>query len=185
MSKALKKAGRVKRGTGFDLQEKIPFAYRWNIRNDNLWITVIFNRKVSLLLFQMRKWINNILLIVAVLTIVGHNSLPHHHHDIIDAIAIHDHHDSEKACDHDDDHEQKKESHQNIFSFAQMDEEFVPKQYNKTYIDQPALYLHIPVLTEKFEPVRLISQCCFGYYREFPPPGKYLFNRFSRPPPSC
>jgi hypothetical protein len=132
----------------------------------------------------MGRWINKILLFIAVLTVVGHNTLPHIHHDIIDAIAFHNHHDGEESNDHDH-HEQKKENNHSIFSFAQLDDEFVPKQYNKICIDLPALYLLVPIITDKFEAVKEISKNYFGYYREFPPPGKYLFNRFSRPPPSC
>ncbi len=124
-------------------------------------------------------------MLVAVATIVGHTTLPHHHHELIEALAHHnDHHEVEDSADHHD-HEQNKKDHHNIFSFAQLDEDFVPSQFSKVSVDLPVLYLLTPVKTYQFKQLKENSKNHFGFYREFPPPGKYASNLFSRPPPAC
>jgi hypothetical protein len=134
----------------------------------------------------MQRWRQKIVLIVAVATIIGHNCLPHHHHDAIESVAHHLNHDE----DHDrqtghHDHEQDTEDDHNLFSFAQLDEDFVPVKSQKVNIDLPILYLLTPVITYQMDQLKEQSKNHFGYYREFPPPRNYLSNLFSRPPPSC
>jgi hypothetical protein len=125
-------------------------------------------------------------MLVAVVTILGHSSMPHHHHDIIEALAHHHHHHDEN--DTDPGHhvqEQQTEDHHNIFSFAQLDEDFLPSQFSKAGIDLPILYLLTAVITYQFSKWGEQSKTHFGYYREFPPPIDYSSNLFSRPPPAC
>ncbi len=125
-------------------------------------------------------------MVVAVATIVGHNTLPHHHHELIVALAHHnDHHEVEDTDTDHHNHEQNREDHHSIFSFAQLDEDFVPSQFSKVSIDLPILYLLTPVITNQFKQLKENSKSHFGYYREFPPPGHYSSNLFSRPPPAC
>jgi len=125
-------------------------------------------------------------MLFAVATIVGHNTLPHHHHELIEALAHHnDHHEVEDTDTDHHDHEQNRKDHHNIFSFAQLDEDFVPSQFSKVSINLPILYLLTPVITNQVKQLKENSKSHFGYYREFPPPGNYSFNLFSRPPPAC
>lgn len=123
-------------------------------------------------------------MLVAVTTIVGHNILPHHHHELIEAVAHHNDHLEVEDTDHHD-HEQNREDHHSIFSFSQLDEDFVPSQFSKVSMDLPILYLLTPVIANQFKQLKENSKSHFGYYREFPPPGNYSFNLFSRPPPAC
>ncbi len=123
-------------------------------------------------------------MLVAVATIVGHTTLPHHHHELIEALAHHnDHHEDESTDTDHHDHEQNKKDDHNIFSFAQLDEDFVPSQFSKVSLDLPILYLLTPVLTYRFKQLNENSKNHFVCYREFPPPGSYSSNLFSRPPP--
>src|SRR5215207_3695904 len=124
---------------------------------------------LSVLLHLMQKWWQKIVLFVAVATIIGHTSLPHHHYDAIEVLIHH--------LDHDDDH--------NLFSFAQLDEDFVPVKSQKVNFDLPILYLLTPAITYHSNQIKKQSKTHFGYYREFPPPDNYTFHLFSRPPPAC
>jgi hypothetical protein len=125
-------------------------------------------------------------MLVAVATIVGHSSMPHHHHVDIQALAHHDDHHKDKGKDtHHHDHEQKEKDHHNIFSFAQLDEDFLPSQFSKANIDLPILYLLTPVISFQLNKLKEQSKTHFGYYREFPPPDNYSSNLFSRPPPEA
>jgi hypothetical protein len=125
-------------------------------------------------------------MLFAVATIIGHNSMPHHHHTEIQLLTHHNDHHNEQGTEADHhDQEQNKEDHHNIFSFAQLDEDFVPPQFSKVNIDLPILYLLTSVITYQFNKLKEKSKTHFGYYREFPPPDNYSSNLFSRPPPAC
>jgi hypothetical protein len=137
--------------------------------------------KHLLLLQLMVRWINKLLMLVAVATIVGHNTLPHHHHVEIEPATHHHEHGSTKPHHHHD--QQKDESHHNIFSFAQLGEDFVPTKFQEVKFDLPILYLLTPVITIHFSRLRKQSKTHFGYYQEFPPPDSYSSHLFSRPPP--
>jgi hypothetical protein len=132
----------------------------------------------------MQKWLQKILLFIAVATIIGHSSLPHHHHEEIEAVAHHDHHDEEqgKESNHNEQDESTEDEH-SIFSFAQLDENFVPVKFQDVGIQLPLIYLLTPVITYQYNLSREKSKTHFGNYKEYPPPGKYLSNLFSRPPP--
>jgi hypothetical protein len=125
-------------------------------------------------------------MLVAVATIVGHNSMLHHHHVDIHSFAHHDDHHQDESSDTDHhDHERKEEDHHNIFSFAQLDEDFLPSQFSKSSIDLPLLYLLTPVINFHLNKLKESSTAHFGFYREFPPPENYSSHLFSRPPPAC
>jgi hypothetical protein len=133
----------------------------------------------------MQKWWQKILLSVVVGTIMGHTFIPHHHH-AIDEIAHHqDHHDEQAATGSHHEHEHDQEDHHNIFSFAQLDKDFVPVKVQKVNFDLPILYLLTPLITFQLSEVKRQSKTHFGHYREFPPPAKYISQLFSRPPPFC
>lgn len=140
--------------------------------------------ELSLLLHLVKKWLYKILMLVAVATIVGHGSMPHHHHLNIQAVAHHHEHLENLGLEPDHHHHnQGKEDHHNIFSFAQLDEDFVHSQFSKTNIDLPVLYLLTPIITFHLQEIKQQSKTQFGCYREFPPPGKFISSLFSRPPP--
>ena len=134
----------------------------------------------------MIKWLHKILLFVAVTIIIGHTSLPHHHHEEIEAAIHHHHHEEEHGTESNQNgpYENKEDKH-SIFSFAQLDEIFVPVKLQVVSIEVPILYLFSFVNTCQFNQIREKSKTHFGYYREFPPPTKYLSSLFSRPPPAC
>jgi hypothetical protein len=123
-------------------------------------------------------------MLVAVATVIGHNSMPHHHRTEIQLFTNYDDHHEGAEADHHDQGQSKEDDH-NIFSFAQLDEDFIPSQFSKVNIDLPILYLLTPVITCQIAQLKEQSKNHFGYYREFPPPGNYLSNLFSRPPPAC
>jgi hypothetical protein len=134
----------------------------------------------------MQRWWQIVALFVAVATIIGHSFIPHHHNDGIKDITHHLHNDE----DHDaqanyQDDEQGKQDHHNLFSFAQLDEDFVPVKFNKVSFDLPILYLLTPVISHHISQIEEPSKNNFGYYREFPPPHNYIPQLFSRPPPAC
>ena len=133
----------------------------------------------------MQKLLQKILLFIAVITVVGHNTLPHHHHEI-QAISHHYHHEEEQGTkSNHHDHDENTENQHNIFSFAQLDENFVPVKFHEVSIELPLLYLVAPVIDYQLNLHKARSKPQSNYYREFPPPGKYLSNLFSRPPPTC
>ena len=123
-------------------------------------------------------------MLVAVATIIGHNSLPHHHHEDIQQLAhSDDHHDEERTDNDPHDQGQSREGHHNIFSFTQLDEDFLLSHFSKVGIDLPLLYLLTPTITYYFNQLKERSKTHLGSYREFPPPDDYLSHLFSRPPP--
>ena len=123
-------------------------------------------------------------MLVAVATIVGHNTLPHHHHVDIQSLAHHnDHHEDDGTGPDHHNQEQNKEDHHNIFSFAQLDDGFLPSQFSKASIDLPLLYLLTPVITVQLNKLMERSKTHFGYYREYPPPDIFLSDLPLRAPP--
>lgn len=125
-------------------------------------------------------------MMVAVATIIGHNTLPHHHHMGMQYLIHQDEDHVQKNTGHDHhDHEENSEGDHNIFSFAQLDDCFLPSQFSKTSIDLPVLFLLAPVIRFQLNQLAERSKIYFGYYREFPPPVDYLSHLFSRPPPTC
>src|SRR5215218_5883092 len=95
----------------------------------------------------MLKFLHKIVMLVAVATIIGHSTMPHNHHAEIQLLANYDHHNDEGTeADHHDGGQSKEDDH-NIFSFAQLDEDFLPSQFSKVNIDSPILYLLAPIIS--------------------------------------
>ena len=136
---------------------------------------------LSLLLQLMQNWWPKILLCVAVATIIGHTIIPHHHHAIDDHHRVHD--DSQELPSNHHDHEQDKEDHHNMFSFAQLDKDFVPVKVQQVNVDLPILYILTPITSYHLNQINIQAKTYFRYYREFPPPVKYTSQLYSRPPP--
>ena len=133
----------------------------------------------------MKKWLQKILLLIAVITVVGHNTLPHHHYEEIQELIQHHHNEEQEEPQHHHDHDENKDDEHGIFSFAQLDENFVPAKWQDISIALPFLYLVTPVITYQYNLLKANSKTHFGYYKEFPPPGNYLLNLPSRAPPAC
>ena len=54
----------------------------------------------------MQKWFQKIVLFLAVITVMGHNVLPHHHHEDVHGTLQHDHHEKQGVGHHHQDGEQ-------------------------------------------------------------------------------
>ena len=120
-------------------------------------------------------------MLVAVATVIGHASFPHHHHNEIQASKQHNHHHNHDTNHHEHGHE-SNDSH-NIFSFSQLDKDFLPTQFGNIIIDVPVVYLLTPFITYNIISIKQNTKSHFGYYREYPPPDNFLPDLFSRPPP--
>lgn len=132
----------------------------------------------------MRKVFQKIILLIAVLTVTAHNVFPHFHFDDIIAYVQqeHHHHDDSK---HQHDTTTDMNGHQNNpFSFAQLDNEFIPANGQANKVEQPVQYL--PALIVVLLPGNdlICSKPKFGRYIEYPPPNGYYHNLPSRAPPA-
>jgi hypothetical protein len=129
--------------------------------------------------------LHKILILVAVVTVISHNCLPHYHHVSEESLIHHDELTSDDAdLDHHD-HEVPDKDHHNVFSHVQLDDDFLPSQSGKKTGDLPVLFLFASSLNIQLLEIKEYSKPDYGYYREFPPPKVYSSNLFSRPPPSC
>ena len=111
-------------------------------------------------------------MMVAVAIMLGHNFMPHHHDTEAPGYYNEHHEDSEQDKDH-----------HNIFSFAQLDENFLPSQSGSINVDLPVAYLPTPLIRYQLRQLKQESKTHFGYYREYPPPAIYLSGRPLRAPP--
>jgi hypothetical protein len=119
------------------------------------------------------KWASHLLMLFAIITIVAHNSTAHHHIEIKSSSPHHH-------------HEQHEENQHNLFSFVQLDEDFLPVQYNQFPVALPVFCLPASNIGIKMKVEKQDYKSHFAYYREeFPPPINRSSNLFSRPPPNC
>jgi hypothetical protein len=132
----------------------------------------------------MQNWFQRILLFIAVATIIGHNTLPHDHHDQIDKVANHQHEQEPGTGAHHEHNDEDTDGEHSVFSFAQLDENFVPVKFQDITIGLPIVYLLTPVITYHSHLFTEKSKTQFGFYKEYPPPGTYLSQLPSRGPPS-
>jgi hypothetical protein len=122
-------------------------------------------------------------MVLAVTTIVTHSAMPHQHFDFMDVFSHHaEHHDEDDSNPNHQEEEQNGDQH-NIFSFAQLDEDYLPQPY-KISIDLPVLYVLAPVISNEIKISAELIKNHYGHYREFPPPDDVLSILFSRPPPA-
>jgi hypothetical protein len=125
-------------------------------------------------------------MLLSVAMIISHNSIAHHHHnENMQPFVQHDlqhHHDNST---HDHEHNEESDSQHNIFSFAQLDEDYLPSQFGKISLDLPVLYLITPAITLKLDRLKECSKIYFAFREEISPPHHYSSNLFSRPPPGC
>ena len=133
----------------------------------------------------MHKWFQKILLFLAVATVIGHSSLPHHHHEQIETVAHQDHRNEKQGTDtHHHDHDESKDKDHSIFSFAQLDDNFLPVKFQVISFELAIVYLLTSVITYSYNLFIEKSKTYFGFYKEYPPPGNYLSELPSRGPPS-
>lgn len=130
----------------------------------------------------MKKGVHNILLLVAVITVLAHSTSAHHHHDET-TIAM-EHHEEEEPSDvtH---HDNGKDDHDGIFSFAQLDESFVPVNSQKSSFELPLTYLPALIATYLADNFSANTKTQFGWYKEYPPPDKNLPPSSHRGPPTA
>ena len=125
-------------------------------------------------------------MLLSVAMIISHNSTTHHHHhEDMQPFEQHDlqhHHEND---DRDHDHNEESDGQHNIFSFAQLDEDYLPSQFGKINIDLPVLYLLTPAITFQLKKLEESSKVHFDFREEISPPQQYSSYLFSRPPPAC
>lgn len=134
----------------------------------------------------MLKVGKTIILLLAVLTVITHSILPHIHLEDIAGLvktAHEPHHHHDNLNDHRHSNDEDEQPH-NLFSFAQLDENFIPgkDQFKKFELPTELTYILLsPGITNQF--VRHLMPP-FGPEEEYPPPGVYAFNLPSRAPPA-
>lgn len=140
----------------------------------------------SLILLLMPKVGKKILLLLAVVTVIAHGILPHIHLDDIVAMVDHHHHHqtSTEGGNHQHDAGGPQSDHHNLFSFAQLDEDFIPSKYYYKKFELRTQYLSPVALTSLLDTFPGYTKKVFGRYKEYPPPGNYFYELPSRAPPA-
>ena len=141
---------------------------------------------VNLLIFTfMIKLFQKLLLLVAVFTVTAHSIFPHVHLDDIMAIVENHHHDEQSVgTHHRHDADNNKDNHQNLFSFAQLDDDFIPANGQPKNLELKAEYLPVLIAAFLSDIYAVNTKPHFGWYIEYPPPDDYLYNLPSRAPPA-
>lgn len=133
----------------------------------------------------MPKVGKKILLLLAVLTVIAHSILPHVHLDEIVAMVDHHHHHQNSADGkHPHDTGGSKEDHHSLFSFAQLDEDFIPSKSQFKKFEFPVQYLSLVAITYLLNTFPVCTKKVFGRYKEYPPPDNYFYNLPTRAPPA-
>ncbi len=130
----------------------------------------------------MKKGLQKILLLFAVITVLSHSTLPHHHHD--EPLAAHQHHADEKQPTELNHHDNDEDEHHGLFSFAQLDENFVPVNSQNNSFELPLIYLSALVDIYVSHTFPVITKTHFSCYKVFPPPEKYFSSSSHRGPPT-
>lgn len=132
----------------------------------------------------MKKGLQKILLLIAVLTVTWHSLVPHHHHDETLRTVQQHHPDEEQlAGSHHEDDSSKGTQH-SLFSFAQLDENFVPLNSQNNSFELPLTYLSAFLVTYLSDGFPVNTKTHFGCYKVFPPPEKYFPSSLHRGPPT-
>lgn len=130
----------------------------------------------------MKKGLQKILLLIAVITVTGHSIFPHIHLDDIIAFAEGHHHEQPADKHHHDDTDNSKDNQHNLFSLAQLDDNFVPANVQTKIFEPPVEYL--PVMIAFFsDNFSAGTKTHYGWYREYPPPDDYGNISSLRGPP--
>jgi hypothetical protein len=132
----------------------------------------------------MIKVFQKILLLVAVITVSAHSIFPHMHLDDIMTFAEDHHHEQPADTHHHDDTDNSKDNQHNLFSLAQLDENFVPANGQAKNFKLPVEYIAAFIVTYLSDKFPVHTKTHFGWYKEYPPPHDYRFNLPSRAPPA-
>ena len=132
----------------------------------------------------MKKGLQKILLLIAVLTVTGHSILPHFHHEETPVVVQQHHHDEEQPAGHHHEDDTSKETQHSLFSFAQLDEDFIPVKVQNKNFDLPFTYLPALNVTYLSDNFTVKTKTHFGWYKEYPPPGKSFLPFSHRGPPT-
>jgi hypothetical protein len=133
----------------------------------------------------MKKGLQKILLLFAIVTVIAHSTLPHLHHDEIPAISQQHHHDEQPVGHHPFDADNNTQDNQHrLFSFAQLDENFVPVNNQNNSFELPLTYLSAFLVTYLSDGFPVNTKTHFGCYKVFPPPEKYFPSSSHRGPPT-
>jgi hypothetical protein len=129
------------------------------------------------------NWLSRILMLLSVMTIICHNSIAHHHHENMKPFVHHDHEHHHNNNSHDTDDASGDEQHHNIFSFAQLDDSYLPSQFGKLTIEVPILYLLTPTFVLQVDKLNA-TPTTHLFHREDVLVSLYFSSGlFSRPPP--
>jgi hypothetical protein len=134
----------------------------------------------------MIRVLNRILLMIAVITVIGHSILPHVHHSD-QQVALHTDHkhsvDSKKSHHHHESEDDSENKH-SLFSFVQLDDSFIPSGKGTIVKQVSEIASLIPViLTFSIESIVAEPRVHVNKYSQYPPPDPYLSLLPSRGPP--
>ncbi|HCL06537.1 MAG TPA: hypothetical protein DHW64_11500 [Chitinophagaceae bacterium] len=134
----------------------------------------------------MIKMLNRILLMIAVITVIGHSILPHVHHSDqqVSVHADHEHSEDPKEKHHHHESGDDSENEHSLFSFVQLDDSFIPSGKGTNVKQVSEITFYIPVaLTFSIESVVAESRVHVSRYSQHTPPDPYLLLLPSRGPP--
>lgn len=122
-------------------------------------------------------------MLLSVMTIICHNSIAHHHHEDMKPFIHHDH--AQQHAVHEDGNTAGDEGQHNVFSYAQLDDNYLPSQSGKLIIEIPVLYLITPTLVLQVD--KLIAKSTTHIFHHDDDLVSLYFSSslFSRPPPTC
>ena len=134
----------------------------------------------------MIKVFKKIILLIAVITVTAHSIFPHIHlDDIMAMVEEHHHHDElPSGTHHHDEKDNQKDSQHNLFSFARLDDDFIPANGQSQKVELTSKYVPAIIITFLLNNYPHQTKTHFGWYREYPPPDDYQYNLPSRAPPA-
>ncbi len=125
-----------------------------------------------------------ILLLVAVITVTAHSTFPHVHLDKIMAFVEDQHHDEHAAGKYHHDHaDNSKGDQHNLFSFVQLDDDFIPATGQAKNFEIPSEFLTALIDTYLSNNFPANIKTDFGWYKEYPPPDYSCYISSLRGPP--
>jgi hypothetical protein len=131
------------------------------------------------------KWLSKILMLLSVATIIAHSSVGHHHHEDMKTFIHHDQEHNNSHNSHDDDNTDGEQNHHNIFSFAQLDDTYLPSHYGKISVEVPIIYLIAPTFVLQIDKLSAKPTTCLFHPEDVLLSLYFSSSLFSRPPPSC
>jgi hypothetical protein len=120
----------------------------------------------------MVKFLEKILIALAIFLVLGHHIFPHHHHDDPPVIEHHDDHDHDHGMDH------------SLFSFGHLDDIYLPGKVVCSLNGDFTLHFYI-LPANQFETDLIFYNRFQSFFpkNEFPPPRAFLVFHLLRGPP--